>query len=640
MQNKNIAIITAESSDLSELMLAFEPTATLIKPGEVSRYDLDRFEAIALLGGVSDKPLLLAPEERLLVEKEIRKGKRVFAEYAASIGHMYASPPQSTRFERLVYCAESPDIDGLTLGDVLDDQSGMRIKPHDIACSHGRPILTFASVNAHGFVEVSDEMLGRISDRALWFEEPDRLLVCSFRLCRFRKARFAPHRKVAALISYILGWFFRTKVDLGPMRAAYSFVHADGGSATLESRIAHSVERAMAWFEKSGVLRDEGRGGVWEGMGTEIAPDGTQRVSAIRRVDCIGEAALPYFLNYLYASNERDLLVSERLHDYVFDYFLNKEPGELYGMMRWTEEAWGVCYQDDVARALIPHLLKCLYTGSRYRLDEAADALRFLVKTTGTDGTRVFRTDNLALTEEKLRALRSEPGRLPSAHYNGYYWAALFLAYKLTGERAFLETGVRGMKTLLDVYPDTVREQSQTQEYCRLILPLAWMYWATGEERHKEWLYRVAEDLQSFKHPSGAYLEWDEGYQAAMRHGMGEGESSLLAKNGDPVADLLYSNNWLPIAYMQAYFVTKDEWFLRRWEEHAAFLLSAQLAGDNPQIDGAWARAFDVELHEVYGNPADAGWGPWAIESGWTVAEIASGLLMGLLKHRLRPAYE
>jgi hypothetical protein len=125
-----------------------------------------------------------------------------------------------------------------------------------------------------------------------------------------------------------------------------------------------------------------------------------------------------------------------------------------------------------------------------------------------------------------------------------------------------------------------------------------------------------------------------------MRSGMGQGESTLLARNGDPVADLLYSNNWLPIGFMQAYFVTKDDRFLKWWEEHAAFLASAQLASDNPSIDGAWARAFDVNLHEVFGSPADAGWGPWAIESGWTVAEITSGLLMGLLKERLRQAYE
>jgi len=29
----------------------------------------------------------------------------------------------------------------------------------------------------------------------------------------------------------------------------------------------------------------------------------------------------------------------------------------------------------------------------------------------------------------------------------------------------------------------------------------------------------------------------------------------LLTNNGDPIADFLYSVNWLPIGFMQAYFV-------------------------------------------------------------------------------------
>jgi hypothetical protein len=125
-----------------------------------------------------------------------------------------------------------------------------------------------------------------------------------------------------------------------------------------------------------------------------------------------------------------------------------------------------------------------------------------------------------------------------------------------------------------------------------------------------------------------------------MRHEIGQGESSLISRNGDPVIDLLYSNNWLPIGFIQAYFVTKDPYFKQLWEEIAGFLVSAQLRSDNPVLDGAWTRAFDAERAEVFGSPADAGWGPWSIESGWTVAEISAGLLMGLLEERLLPHYE
>lgn len=229
---------------------------------------------------------------------------------------------------------------------------------------------------------------------------------------------------------------------------------------------------------------------------------------------------------------------------------------------------------------------------------------------------------------------------MPCAHYNAYYYAALFLAYRLTGRESMLAVGIKGMETLMSHYPDTIREQSETQEYCRLILPLSWLYWVTGEEKHKEWLYRVTKDLQKMKHPSGAYLERDEGYKAHMRNEVGQGESSLLAENGDPVADLLYTNNWLPLAFIQAYFVTKDSKFLNLWKESVSFFANAQIYSDNTMIDGAWARGFDVELKEIYGSPADAGWGPWAIETGWTIAEVVSGMYMGLMRDELLPLYE
>ena len=48
---------------------------------------------------------------------------------------------------------------------------------------------------------------------------------------------------------------------------------------------------------------------------------------------------------------------------------------------------------------------------------------------------------------------------------------------------------------------------------------------------------------------------------------------------------------------------------------------------DTPHLDGAWARAFDMDTRENCGMPHDKGWGPHCIESGWTVGEILMGLL-------------
>jgi hypothetical protein len=45
-----------------------------------------------------------------------------------------------------------------------------------------------------------------------------------------------------------------------------------------------------------------------------------------------------------------------------------------------------------------------------------------------------------------------------------------------------------------------------------------------------------------------------------------------------------------------------------------------------PCLDGAWARALDMDTKENCGMPHDRGWGPQCIESGWIVGEILMGL--------------
>ena len=43
---------------------------------------------------------------------------------------------------------------------------------------------------------------------------------------------------------------------------------------------------------------------------------------------------------------------------------------------------------------------------------------------------------------------------------------------------------------------------------------------------------------------------------------------------------------------------------------------------------------------EVYGVANDIGWAPWSVETGWTMAEICSGLMMGLMEDELMKHYK
>lgn len=294
-------------------------------------------------------------------------------------------------------------------------------------------------------------------------------------------------------------------------------------------------------------------------------------------------------------------------------------------MLRWSEPGWYDCYQDDVARAVIPPLLCQFFDDSVPHFDDIKSALDYLIASTAEDGIRVARTQIGELTPEKLIQITKAGAAEPCAHFNAYYHAALLLAYRVCGDEKYRDYATRGLTTLMSHYPQTRRETSETEEYCRLIFPLAVLYGVTGQQEHYDWLFRVTDDLQSFRHPSGGYAEWDTGYTAGCSRNH-TGECALLAENGDPIADLLYSNNWLPLGFSYAYFVTKEKRFYDLWCDIASFIASAQIHSALPHLDGAWARAFDMDTRENCGMPHDAGWGPYCIESGWSVGEILMGL--------------
>lgn len=631
---KKLAVITAAPSDFSA-MLETVPgiSVSLIQPGDVLQHDLDGFEAICILGGTGQPPLVFAPPQRRALEAQLAKGKRMFAEYTRSIGLMYAAPPKSTRYSRLVCAAPLP---GLAVGDVLDEQANHMCSPH--FCSLGAtPLLVYQpNLQVHGKTMPDGTERENTGQWALW-QETENLMVCSFRLCGFSAARFAPRARWRAVVEYITSWLLAGGRPAAlPAPAWQCAAHVPGFVPGTEA-LARCVQRGLGWFGGAGMVLAGGAQGVLEGLHTEIAPDGAQAAAGDIRADCCAEVGFAYFAEYLRTKNEEYLAISARLEDYCFENFFVAE-GRFKGMLRWTNVAWGVCYPDDAARVLLPSLFKAWYTQDGRWLDKVEEALAFLLSITGPDGLLEARFDAVAATEEDMARRKTQAGGFASAHYTAFYHAALLLCGMLTQNEELLGWGEKGLASIMARYPHTVREHSETQEMCRLILPLSLLVQARGGATHRQWLYTVAKDLEAHRHPCGAHLEWDTGYTAAFSRKLGE-ECSLLCENGDPVADLLYSVNWLPMGYTQAYLATGDSWFMELWEKTAAFLRAAQLRSPNPRLHGAWARGVDADRMEVFGNPNDTGWGPCAIESGWTVGEIVAGLSLGLQADKLKRFY-
>ncbi len=616
MKNR-ILVVSDAGSDLSEVLIR-SCGAQIINFRTLGDTALDGFYSVALLGGNGDAPIILDAAARTRLENYREAGGRVFGEFIASLGQMYAGEPERLTHHRSVFTGGAR-VEGVDTGDLFDTHY------NELLAYHFRPdnieplLVCHPYLCAHTKVKLpARELL--CGTPSLWLDG-EKTMVCAFRLCNFNRARLAPLAKWRALVRYIAGWLNGSAVEAAFPQPVCTH--------DANRRLDDCIQRGLRWFTDAGILVEDGRRGAREGFSHHIdAKDGRQHAAPQIRTDCCGETGGAFLLDALLTGSQRSLAVADNLEDFIFDYLQVKD-GPYKGMVRWSESAWGTCYQDDVARAVLPTLLRARFSksdGARRRLDDAFAALDFLAATTGTDGLRPNRTDCATLTPAETERIRTTESGRASAHYNAYYHAALLQAYQICKKQAYFDTARKGLKTIMALYPDTLREQSETQEMCRLIFPLACLYEASGEDRHKAMLCRVNEDLQRRWHPSGGYAEWDTGYRANCSR-REAGECSLLAENGDPVADLLYSVNWLPLGFAYAYYATGDRMFFGLWGDIARFFCLAQIQSEDKAIDGAWARAFDMDLREIAGVPHDVGWAPCSIESGWTVAEILTGLM-------------
>ena len=614
-------VIANMQSDFTSVLEACGAEITIKTQAEALNENLSDYDAYYVCC-----QKILDPRLRVRLEEENAKGKRLFAEALNSWGGIYCAEPENTVRSRLVVAVNETEegIPGLTVGDLLDDQSNRMMQPW-YPVPGLKPILVYHDhIIAHRHWNADTEEILKNSRLGL-FMIGETVMMCTFELHNFNRARFSPRKSWERLIGYLAHWLTGSYPTFMPEPIAFCQTNADySDDAVFEAARRAAVDRGIKWLDQ--FLLEEGRAGIREGLRHNIDPDGYQASSDSVRTDCCGEAAGAFRFYGFLTKDATYRSIADNLDNFVLGP-MQVKGGLFDGMLRWTDTAWQVCYQDDVARALLPTLYDALFFGHKDRIDDVCRGLDFLVKTTAKDGCRVARTDAPTLTADGMRALRETEIGFPSAHYNAYYHAALLFAYRVCGNLEYLDTARRGLETLMQCYPDTNREHSETQEQSRLILPLAALYGITHDEKHLSMLHRVTDDLVKHKHPLGGYCEWDTGYKATCSR-ESRGECSLLTENGDPIADLLYSTNWLPIGFAYAYYVTNDEKFRKLWHEVAEFCLRSQLCSDDPLLDGSWCRAFDMELGEVFGCPHDVGWAACCSESGWTDAEILMGLMM------------
>jgi len=431
-----------------------------------------------------------------------------------------------------------------------------------------------------------------------------------------------------------------------------------------------SVEKGIEWFRNAkmlvpekytGILKNtyneeiktefinwsdtisngDGSNGVFECIFSRIDEKGNQPIGVVLRGDCTGEVAGAFAASGKLLGREENYEIANNLLEFYLkeSSALKGEYGNpthgAYGLVPWgvSSYAWYKAnYGDDNARLFLGAIITAAITGNTEQDDTLMRMLLALHRTTGKNGFRGDRIDLPQLQENGWQHYYEGKVMNLSPHMEAYLWACFLWAYDKTGDPIFLERTKMAIKTTMEGYPNKWKWMNGlAQEKARILLPLAWLVRVENTDENRKMFYTALDGLLELQDDSGAIREElgsiEKGVFPPSKSNADYGlhEASLIAKNGDPVSDLLYTTNFALVGLHEAWYTLKDPRIKKSVDQLSEFLCRIQVKSpEHPELHGGWMRAFDFERFEHWGSNADAGWGAWAIESGWTQGWITT----------------
>ncbi|MEC0244846.1 hypothetical protein P4H65_03310 [Paenibacillus chitinolyticus] len=389
-----------------------------------------------------------------------------------------------------------------------------------------------------------------------------------------------------------------------------------------------AVENSVSWFTDSGVLPEkDGSAGILENIHSVTA-----RLSSDRRPDCHAHAALMFYLYGKASGQARWEEVSHNLLGYLFEAgYQDMDPeSATYGFYKWFDypgDKPDQIFTDD--NAWVCTVLLYLYrrTGREEYRRRGLLVAEGLLATQHENGLRANVMTGAQLRDMGRERIAAELKVSLNPHFESMAHTAFIQAYLVTGETRYLDTAMRGSLYMLR-HPDELEFMySRTSGLTRFTLPLGYLAKQDETGEIAEGLRGIADYLLTHRHESGGIEEADN--PDPDRFGLED--AGVYIHNGEGIADQLYTNNFLLMNAWEAWKATGDETYLDLYRGLERFLCRIQISSGDPRFHGGWMRALDLERMEYFGNNGDTGWGPYCIESGWTTAITAAGLLLGML---------
>lgn len=623
---------------------------------------------LLLADGYPSAPTLLTPE---WVAAAAHRQLRLFVEFPGWLPDLAAGSVRTTQYERAVVGSDAfgPELARLRIVGINDC--------HYVPVAVPRADLVLARVA--GF----DTAVFGLPDsgvQPLLFAHPTcaDLMVAATKLSNFVTARYAPTDAWRHIWRHLLGWLRRGRSDV-----ALAWTPSVRPSFTREAPLPGEIERVafrrgVAWIHRAKLLihpawqhlvdgaaaypdqvapapaadlpEGDGSFGLLEGFNARIRHDGTQAMRWWLRNDCMNECAMACAFSGVLDGVATDRAAAANLHDFVYlksplAQGSRADPASAsFGLLGWNTTAkyhegmdgFGVYYGDDNARALLGTMASAALLQTDRWDEPLLRCLLANLRTTGRRGFRGNRLDEKPLQELGWRHYRDSEVVNFAPHYEAYLWACFLWAHARTGYEPFLASAAAGIRATMAAYPARWHwTNGIQQERARMLLPLAWLVRVADTPEHRGWLDFMAAELLRGQDGCGAIRE-ELGDLATGDYGppktnadYGLHEATLIQANGDPLSDLLYTTNFAFLGLHEAAAVAGDADIRAASDRLAHFLCRIQVRSEQrPELDGAWFRAFDYRRWDYWGSNADAGWGAWSIESGWTQAWITSVLAM------------
>lgn len=380
------------------------------------------------------------------------------------------------------------------------------------------------------------------------------------------------------------------------------------------------------------LLQGDGSRGIMEGHGSTIHYDGTQDYRYFIRADVQGESAFLLSAAGNILNKPDYYATAEKLLDYLFytsgfrGGARNNKDSSSYGLISWANTHLGTFFNDDNARCILGTIGASAFMNNERWNRFIAENILANFRTSSKQGFQGNALNQSDIEKNGWRYYFERDFVNLHPHFESWMWACYLWLYDKTGYKPLLEKAKTGIRLMMDAYPDRWKTQNGVQqERARMVLPLAWLVRIENTPEHVKWLDDVVSELLKYQEPCGAIRE-ELGNAGSDAHKIlitsneayGSNEASLIARNGDPVADMLYTCNFFFFGLNEAAHATNNPKYYKAAQKLSDFLIRIQSSSAlHPDVDGAWFRAFDFGRWDYWASNADNGWGAWSTLTGW-----------------------